>query len=102
VRVVETVAALRAAGRRLPDPLGVVPTMGYLHEGHLSLIRRASAECGATVVTLFVNPTQFGPNEDLARYPRDFERDRSLCQREGVDVLFAPTADEVYPSGFGT
>ena len=102
MRVVETVAALRAARRRLPDPLGVVPTMGYLHEGHLALIRRAGAECAATVVTLFVNPAQFGPNEDLARYPRDFERDRSLCEREGVDVLFAPSADEVYPPGFGT
>jgi pantoate--beta-alanine ligase len=102
VRVVETVAALRAERRGLVGPVGVVPTMGYLHDGHLALVRRARAECGATIVTLFVNPAQFGPNEDLARYPRDFERDRELCAREGVDVLFAPPVEEVYPGGFAT
>ena len=102
MRVVETVAALRAERRGLVGPVGVVPTMGYLHDGHLALVRRARAECGATIVTLFVNPAQFGPNEDLARYPRDFERDRELCAREGVDVLFAPPVEEVYPGGFAT
>jgi pantoate--beta-alanine ligase len=102
VRIVETTAALRAVGGELPRPRGVVPTMGYLHDGHRSLIGRARAECAATVVTLFVNPIQFGPNEDLARYPRDFERDRSLCEAEGVDLLFAPASQEVYPPGFAT
>ncbi|MCC5848706.1 MAG: pantoate--beta-alanine ligase [Verrucomicrobia bacterium] len=71
--------------------VGVVPTMGYLHEGHLSLVRLAKAESDVVILTLFVNPTQFGPNEDLERYPRDFERDCALCEAEGVDVLFAPS-----------
>jgi len=102
VRVVQTVAALRAGLPELARPLGVVPTMGYLHEGHVSLIRRARAECAATIVTLFVNPAQFGPNEDMARYPRDFERDRALCRAESVDVLFAPGDEEVYRPGFAT
>ncbi|HEY3081339.1 MAG TPA: pantoate--beta-alanine ligase [Chloroflexota bacterium] len=102
MRVVETVAALRAGRAELARPIGVVPTMGYLHEGHVSLIRRARAECAATIVTLFVNPAQFGPNEDLARYPRDFERDRALCRAESVDVLFAPGDEEVYRPGFAT
>ncbi len=83
---------LRAAGRRI----GVVPTMGYLHEGHASLIRLARARADVVIVTLFVNPTQFGPNEDLSRYPRDFERDRALCEAEGADILFAPEAGSVY------
>lgn len=82
----------RRAGRRI----GVVPTMGYLHEGHLSLVRLAKSAADFVVVTLFVNPTQFGPNEDLARYPRNFERDRALCAAEGVDVLFAPETAAVY------
>ncbi|MBM4154651.1 MAG: pantoate--beta-alanine ligase [Lentisphaerae bacterium] len=83
---------LRAAGRRI----GVVPTMGFLHEGHASLIRLARARADVVIVTLFVNPAQFGPNEDLSRYPRDFERDRALCEAEGADILFAPGADSVY------
>ena len=87
--------AARRAGRRL----GVVPTMGALHEGHLSLVRAARASCDAVAVSIFVNPTQFGPNEDLAKYPRSFERDRELLEREGVELLFAPAADEMYPGG---
>lgn len=83
---------LRAAGRRI----GVVPTMGFLHEGHASLIRLARARADVVIVTLFVNPTQFGPNEDLSRYPRDFERDRAVCETEGADILFAPEAGSVY------
>ncbi|NUL81519.1 MAG: pantoate--beta-alanine ligase [Armatimonadetes bacterium] len=79
--------------------VGLVPTMGCLHEGHLSLVRRAREECGQVVVTLFVNPTQFGPNEDFAQYPRNLERDRTLCEQEGADVLFAPDASEIYPPG---
>jgi pantoate--beta-alanine ligase len=84
--------ALRAAGRRI----GVVPTMGYLHDGHASLIRLARTRADVVIVTLFVNPTQFGPNEDLSRYPRDFERDRALCEAEGADILFAPEPGTVY------
>src|SRR6185436_14087815 len=82
--------------------IGAVPTMGAFHEGHLSLMRRARGECGFVVVTLFVNPTQFGPREDLSRYPRDPERDAALAEAEGVDLLFAPPVEAVYPSGFRT
>jgi len=84
--------ARRGEGRRI----GLVPTMGFLHEGHLSLVRIAKAQADLVVLTLFVNPTQFGPNEDLERYPRDFARDAALCEAEGVDVLFAPPNEEVY------
>ena len=85
----------RANGKRL----GLVPTMGALHEGHLSLVRAAKAQCDTVVVSLFVNPTQFGPTEDLAKYPRPFERDRELLEKEGVAILFAPPVDEMYPKG---
>ncbi len=91
----DTLAAPRQAGRRI----GLVPTMGAFHEGHLSLMRRARAECDVVVVSLFVNPTQFGPAEDLASYPRDEGRDIALAVEEGVDVLFAPPEEEVYPEG---
>jgi pantoate--beta-alanine ligase len=88
-------SAARGKGKRL----GFVPTMGALHEGHLSLVRAAKASCGAVAASIFVNPTQFGPNEDLARYPRSFERDCELLEREEVDLLFAPSVEEMYPQG---
>jgi len=105
LEVVSTVAAARAAiraARKGGALIGVAPTMGALHEGHLSLIRRAKAECGYVVVTLFVNPTQFGPAEDLSRYPRPFEADCELSAGAGADLMFAPPVEEVYPAGFAT
>lgn len=99
--VAEARAACRAV-RANNKRLGLVPTMGALHEGHLSLVRAAKFECDVVVVSLFVNPTQFGPTEDLARYPRPFARDRELLEREGVAILFAPSAEEMYPKGDGT
>lgn len=94
-------AASRAA-RRTGLRLGLVPTMGALHEGHLSLIRAAKASCQVVAASIFVNPKQFGPNEDLAKYPRPLERDRELLENEGVDLLFAPPVDEMYPNGTPT
>jgi pantoate--beta-alanine ligase len=94
----EALAPARAEGRRL----GLVPTMGSLHEGHLSLLRAARERCDVVVMSLFVNPTQFGPSEDLAGYPRSEERDLALAEAEGVDVVYAPAVDEVYPPGFAT
>ncbi len=88
----------RSRGARV----GLVPTMGYLHEGHLALVRRARELAEFVVVSIFVNPTQFGPNEDFERYPRDWERDSGLCRRAGVDLVFAPPVDELYPAGAQT
>jgi len=88
--------------RREGSTIGLVPTMGYLHEGHLSLLRAARAECDAVVMSLFVNPTQFGPGEDLDRYPRDEERDLRLATEAGADYVYAPPAEAVYPDGFST
>jgi pantoate--beta-alanine ligase len=104
-RVVRSVAELRAAlapARRAERAIGLVPTMGALHDGHLSLIERARRECDVVVVSLFVNPSQFDERADLERYPRDEARDRELAERAGADVLFAPDVEEVYPAGFAT
>ncbi|MFZ5817373.1 MAG: pantoate--beta-alanine ligase [Bacillota bacterium] len=94
----QAVAAARAAGKRI----GFVPTMGYLHEGHLTLMRRARQESDFVVVSIFVNPTQFGPNEDFARYPRDIERDKALCASVPVDLIFHPDVSEMYPQPYRT
>ena len=88
----------RCAGKRI----GFVPTMGALHEGHLSLMRQARADCDVVVVSIYVNPTQFGPGEDLGRYPRPLERDRELCESVGVDLIFCPTDAMMYPDGYST
>ncbi len=82
--------------------VGFVPTMGFFHEGHLQLMRRARSECDIVVVSLFVNPTQFGAGEDFEDYPRDFERDKQMAEKEGVDFLFAPEVEDMYPEGFST
>ena len=102
MRLITTAADMQAASaeaHRSGKRIGLVPTMGALHEGHLSLVRMARTQPSWAVVSIFVNPLQFGPNEDLARYPRPFERDRQLLEAENVDVLFAPSVEEMYPSG---
>ena len=100
--VVTSIKELRQRINRAPGPVGLVPTMGALHEGHLSLVRRARADCATVVATIFVNPAQFAPTEDLSRYPRDLDTDLRLLEDNGVDVAFCPSADEVYPPGFAT
>jgi len=97
----ETRTAVRAA-REQGKTIGFVPTMGALHDGHISLVHAAKSRCDFVVVSIFVNPTQFGPNEDFSRYPRTFEADRQKLEAEGVDVLFAPSVEEMYPNGATT
>jgi pantoate--beta-alanine ligase len=105
MRLVYTIDEVRSevrVARELGKTIGLVPTMGALHEGHLTLIRRAREQCGFVIVSVFVNPTQFGPSEDLARYPRSLEEDARKCEQAGVDILFAPSVEEMYPEGFDT
>src|SRR5436309_1827466 len=105
MRIVRTKADLRSAlepARREGRTIGLVPTMGSLHDGHLSLLRAARQRCDVVVMSLFVNPAQFGPGEDLETYPRDEARDAELAEQAGVDLIYAPPVEEVYPDGFAT
>lgn len=100
--IASTLEELQAARLLLDGTVGFVPTMGYLHEGHISLARRAREECQSVVASIFVNPTQFGPTEDLSKYPRDLKRDLSLLESAGVDLVWTPDNETMYPPGFST
>lgn len=102
MQIAETITQMRALRRQSQGSVGFVPTMGYLHDGHLALVRRARGENSVVVVSIFVNPTQFGPTEDFNRYPRDIPRDLSLLEKEGTDIVFIPSASEMYPQGFSS
>jgi len=103
--VVQKIQEMKEIAKKLKKEgksIGFVPTMGYLHEGHLSLVRKSKSQNDITIMSIFVNPIQFGPNEDYDRYPRDFERDKNLAEKEGVDYVFYPSVKEMYPDDFKT
>ena len=102
MKVIHTVAAMTQAAQAATRPLGLVPTMGYVHDGHLALVRRGRADSATLAASIFVNPTQFGPTEDISTYPRDMASDLARLEAEGVDMVFTPSADEMYPAGFDT
>lgn len=102
MQVVRTIFDIRALRQQLKGSVGFVPTMGFLHEGHLALVERAKTENSAVIVSVYVNPAQFGPREDFGAYPRDLDRDLGLLQKEGTDIVFVPSDDEVYPREFSS
>jgi pantoate--beta-alanine ligase len=102
MKIIKTVSEMKSFRKTLPEPVGLVPTMGYLHAGHISLVRQAKKDNAAVVVSVFVNPTQFGPGEDFEKYPRDLEGDAELLKEEGIDAVFAPEAIEMYPADFSS
>ncbi|HEX2966354.1 MAG TPA: pantoate--beta-alanine ligase, partial [Syntrophorhabdaceae bacterium] len=104
MKIINSVSEMQTLSNdlRRSKKIGFVPTMGYLHEGHLALVRRARELADVTIVSIFVNPIQFGPKEDLAKYPRDFERDAELLKKEQTDIIFYPSAEEMYADHFST